>query len=345
MPEILERAEAQTTEALEPDAIEGPDENNRGRDPLALAVYSATPGSTIQSNIEAITAKVEAMLADIGEWEINDDESYREAKRTRAEIRKAREAIDAERRRLKDLYEAPLREFEAQVKRATGPLTDADMRFKGRIDEYESRLTVKRRNFLRDHYEELAPDLAELVPFERFIHIRGTKGARGDCVWLRRSMNEIKARDEMEAALLKVAKEWDAIGASCTSTEERTRVQSYYAESLDAGAALTRLKADREREETIKRQREEEAAWRARQAQSAQRPQETSQKPTSSNKPTNAQEPRSVEPARNGAVSEPVCIWRITLDVFRSGTRSQMVAIGKALKELGLTGGHITKEG
>lgn len=254
-------------QALEPDVIEAPEQTAGGR-VLDLAIYESQPGGAIRSNIDDIVASVESMLDELGTWDVVDEETYRAAKETRTQIRKTRTVIDNERRRLKDLYEGPLRAFEAQVKRATGPLGIADLNFKKKIDEYESRLAADRKKLLAERYEELSPDFANVVSFDKFLELRAPRGRRGDdFVWLRRTTPEYKALADLESVLLSVIKEWDALGTQCANMQELDQIRSYYTDTLDVGAALTRLKGDRDREELIRQQREAEQEWLERQRQ------------------------------------------------------------------------------
>lgn len=338
-----------TERAVEPDVIETPDEQESkgGGGSLALAVYEAVPGSEIKTNIEAIIARVDQLLAEIGDWDLDSPQHYRDMKATRTEIRKVEAAIEGERKRLKDEYTRPLRAFEEQVKRATGPLKEADKRFKQKLDEYDERLAQKRREFLSDAYYDLAPDFTDLVPFEKFLDLRGERGARGDLVWLRKSVNEIKARDDMERAVLAAVTEYDALAANCRDEDERIRIKSYYADTLDTATALTRLKADREREEEIRRQEEADAKWRAEmEAQRARADAEREEAERAQQTLSEAQPP-APEPAPEPPAQpewESVHRWHIRLDAHIEATRSQVLALAQILKDNGLTGGTIEKE-
>lgn len=336
-----------TEQAVEPDVIETPEseETPGGGETLALTIYEATPGGEIRSNIEGIIKQVQDLLSGLSAWDITNGELYQEAKRTRADIRKLQATIDGERKRLKDLYERPLRAFEDQVKRATGPLKEADKEFKAKLDEYEEREANRRREFLASYYYDLAPDFAELVPFDKFLELKGERGKRGgDFVWLRRSVNEIKARDEMEKALLHIVKEMDALGKNARDDDERVRLKSYYAEHLDVSEALTRLTEDRERQETIRRQEREEAEWRAQQAAMAAQA-ATQREEAEQPAPMAAYEPPQPEPApQPQPEAEPVCKWHVVLDAHIEATRSRMVELAQLLKANGLTGGKIERE-
>lgn len=310
--------------ALEPDVIETPEqteepEQQNGGRVLDLAIYEAHPGGAIRTNIDDIVESVESMLDELGTWDVVDEETYRAAKETRAHIRKTRNVIENERRRLKDLYEGPLRSFEAQVKRATGPLGIADLNFKKKITDYEARVASQRKEVLAQHYEELSPDFAALVPFDRFLDLRAPRGSRGnDFVWLRRATPEYKALSELEGTLLGVVKEWDALGARCSNPQELDTLHAYYAETLDVGLALTRYQEDREREETIRQQRVAEQEWLESQRQDQEKVNQSVQS--------------------SALAPERVFEWTVTLRATVSGARR----LAEMLRGAGYTG-HITK--
>lgn len=341
---------------VEPDVVETPDEQDRGEGEqsqerpitLALAVYEAKPGGDIRTNIEDIISSVQELLADNQVFDIKNADDLRCAKAMRADVRKARKAINDEAIRLTDLYERPLRDFKMKVKQATGPLDLTDQAFKDAIDAYDRQLQARRRQFLSDYYCELAPDIANLVPFERFLEIRGEKGARGDVTWLRTSMGEMKARDAMEAELAKVAQDWSALGVEANGDkDELDHLHAIYSECLDYGETLKRRSLERQREEQIRQQREAEEAWMAQQAAQAPSfddlpddspaPQQATQAP--------APQPESQpEPAPAPQPSAPAAFkWHITLDTYITATVDEAKALGALLKANGLTGGHITR--
>lgn len=336
---------------IEPDVVETPDdEQEQGEgvqqpapaQTLALAVYEATPGGDIKTNIDDIIHGVQELLADNKAFDIQDAAGLRYAKAVRADIRKARKAINDQWIDIKDQYERPLRDFQIKVKQATGPLDLADTSFKEAIDAYGRRLQGERERFLADYYEDLAPDIAELVPFKRFIQIRGEKGARGDVTWLRTSMGEIKARDAMEAELVKVAEEWTALGGEANGDQgELDRLRAIYAECLDYGETLKRRSMERQREQQIRKQREAEEAWKA-QAQ-AQSGQQSETPPPFDDLPfTTPGEAPEPEPAPTPEPAQAIR-WHVTLDSYITATVDEAKALGALLKANGLTGGHITR--
>lgn len=328
---------------VEPDVVETPDESERGegerapRAPqtLALAVYDATPGGDIRTNIEDIIAGVQDLLADNRAFDIENADDLRCAKAMRADVRRARKAINDEYLRLKGLYERPLLEFQAKVRQATGPLDQTDQAFREAIDAYGRRLRDRRREFLADRYEELAPDIAALVPFDRFMELRGERGARGDYTWLRASMGEIKASDAMEAELAKVAQDWTALGAEANGDRaELDHLRAIYSECLDYGETLKRRSLERQREDEIRRQRAEDEEWAAKMA---------GQAPAFDDLPEAGTGGSGFLPQPSFTPEAPVLRWHVTLDAYIEATLDEARALGALLKDNGLTGGHITR--
>ncbi len=323
-------------QALEPDSIEAPGILTGDRGSLALMVYSPEPGQagglTIRSNIDDLVVKIQRMLDAVGDWDVDDADSYRQAKHTRSDIRAAKALIEGERKRIKNLYEKPLRDFERAVKRATGPLDEADKRFKEKLEAYEANMQRARRSALAAHYAELAPDLAEIIPFERFLELRGERGARGDLVWLRRTTDDYAAQQALEAALKAILADWTAIDAQATTPEDADRLRSYYAQTLDLGEAIRQLTADQEREGQIRAQREAEARWREEMERHSSIAPAPAPEPEPEPAPTPLPEP------------EPVYSWHITLDAHIKATRAQAREIASTFSKIGLRGGRIARE-
>ena len=297
---------------VEAEVIEGPTSE--------LAVYEAEPGTPIRSNIAAVKAWVDAQLETYAVPCIEDEEGYRQAKRDRTALRKMGAAVDAERKRIKDLYTAPLAAFEAQVKEVTAPVKALDAQMKAAIDAYEAAQADSKMARLQAFYEDLAPDLAlplegcarALVPFERIA----------DPSWRNRGTNEVAAQNAIGVAvqrLAKMEKEVDGMGLA-----HAAEAKAAFWEALDPMAAFRR---DRELTEQEQRQAALEAERRAREeaAAAAQAAPEPQTEPPMGVEPqqaeTAAQEPPERPEAAPGVVFEEA--FDVTVDYY-AVTRSQM---------------------
>lgn len=191
---------------------------------------------------------------------IADEPGYNRAKKERAAIRKVRGEIDAERKlRLREVEDA-LKALKEQVKEVTGPLDDADRAYKAALDEWDALKREERARALAQEYEDMAPALADMLPYERMAAIADPEGR-----WLLRSVGDKAAVDLMAAAAQRVVADYETVAALDMTDEERTEVRAEFFRTLDLPAAIRHandLRAERERIaafEEERRQREEEA--------------------------------------------------------------------------------------
>ena len=203
---------------------------------------------------------------------IADEPGYNRAKKERAAVRKVRGEIDAERKlRLREVEDA-LKALKEQVKEVTGPLDDADRAYKAALDEWDALKREERARALAQEYEDMAPALADMLPYERMAAIADPEGR-----WLLRSVGDRAAVDLMAAAAQRVGADYGTVAALDMTDEERTEVRAEFFRTLDLPAAIrhaNELRAERERIaafEEERRQREEEARRAAERAEEERR--------------------------------------------------------------------------
>lgn len=191
---------------------------------------------------------------------IADEPGYNRAKKERAAVRKVRGEIDAERKlRLREVEDA-LKALKEQVKEVTGPLDETDREYKRLLDEWDAAKREERARALAQEYEDMAPALADMLPYERMAAIADPEGR-----WLLRSVGDKAAVDLMAAAAQRVVADYETVAALDMTDEERTEVRAEFFRTLDLPAAIRHandLRAERERIaafEEERRQREEEA--------------------------------------------------------------------------------------
>lgn len=191
---------------------------------------------------------------------IADEPGYNRAKKERAAVRKVRGEIDAERKlRLREVEDA-LKALKEQVKEVTGPLDETDREYKRLLDEWDAAKREERARALAQEYEEMAPALADMLPYERMAAIADPEGR-----WLLRSVGDKAAVDLMAAAAQRVVADYETVAALDMTDDERTEVRAEFFRTLDLPAAIRHandLRAERERIaafEEERRQREEEA--------------------------------------------------------------------------------------
>lgn len=196
--------------------------------------------------------------------EITTDRAYKDAKESRASVRKDAAALDAERKAMtRDLDDA-LKRFRSEVKGMIEPLTDLDEAYKAAIGAYEERWAQQRRLELLEAYEEYAPDLMPLVPLDRLTEKWGCERGRA---WLNRSTNVVAAQGALRAAIDQVAADERALqGAVDPEDLEAAKAELFH--TLDLGAAMRAAQLRAEQRERVRaleeeRRRREEESRRA----------------------------------------------------------------------------------
>lgn len=190
--------------------------------------------------------------------EIHSEDEYAAAKKARTEVRRLRDDIDNTRKvKLREVEDA-LKALKEQVKDVIAPLDELDRGYKAALDAYDEARAYQRGLDLAKAYEDMAPALADMLPYFRLAELADPEGR-----WLLRTVSDDKARELMEHAASKAVEGYEAIGAMNLAPEDATAVRAEFFRTLDLASAMARateLKAERERI----------AAFEAERAQAAQ---------------------------------------------------------------------------
>lgn len=139
-------------------------------DPTSELAVSYTP-AVIDDNLAAVEAWVESQVAPYrgAVIEYGDDGRRADARKAMSDLNKMKKTIEADRRRIKDAYTAPLREFERRVGDIIGIIDGA----RGEIDRQfkagEKAFKDARRSALQEEYEAVAGPVAALIPLDAII--------------------------------------------------------------------------------------------------------------------------------------------------------------------------------
>ena len=210
----------------------------------------------VVSNVEAVKAWVDGELAKYGAFEIPDEDSYKTAKAQRASVRKLKIIVDSERKRVKKVYERPLKDFEAQVKTITEPIDKLDAEIKDQINQFDKKCQQNQYDQLAEYYSELSGILADSLSFDQLSSILDPGG-----FWLRRS-NFIKAESEISVAVNKIAHTLGVIDNMECSKEEKTDLKADYLSCLDLVEATQRMQKRRDSRERAERLEEDQRQLR-----------------------------------------------------------------------------------
>lgn len=251
-------------------------------------------------------ARADAALERYQPAPIADEAGYGRAKKERTAVRKVRGEIDAERKlRLREVEDA-LKALKEQVKEVTGPLDEADREYKRLMDEWDAAKREERAATLAREYEDMAPALADMLPYGRMAQLCDPEGR-----WLLRTVSDAKALELMQQAAQRVVADYETVAALDMTDDERTEVRAEFFRTLDLPAAIRHanaLRAERERIAQFEAERRAaEEAERERAAEAARAAQEAAQERPAPDahdaqeRPTDA--PSAPEPRPMGAMT------------------------------------------
>lgn len=253
--------------------------------------------------------------------EIVDDADYKRSKTDRASVRKDADTIEREGRALVASAEKTIKDFKAGIKEAVDSLRGIDAEYAERIGAHEQAWRDARMAELRGEYEDYAPSLAELVPFEMLVQRYGSERGRA---WQNRSTSIVAAKKALCEACDDIADGERDIDALVADEADRNEVKALYFETLDLHRATTRAREMREQRERVAELERQRAEWAAQAAACAARLPETAEA---------HEECPDYVPA---AVAGPEA--RSWVVIVPSATRPQMQSLAEALKALGLRG-------
>lgn len=153
-----------------------------------------------------------------------------EMKTCRADLNRIIKEVEDERKAIKKMYNEPLKAFEAKVAEMLEPVRKSEELLAGGIKAIEASRKELRRQSLEGEYEIFAPALVPVVPFDRILAINPK--------WLNASYNGVKATEEMEDAVAKIARDWDALKKQAHTLPFYQEAEAAFFRTLDLGAAL-----------------------------------------------------------------------------------------------------------
>lgn len=213
------------------------------------------PMSGLDVLVSDITDEAQRLAAEYQPREITSEEDFKQSKRERTGARKD---IAALKQRYTDAMRAikdAVSEADARAKAALSPLDAIQAEYKRENDAYLDRWRLERCAVIAEEYQDFAPDLVPLVPFDRLLRRFGQEKGKQ---WDARSLSEAQAIAAMQKAVETIAQDERAIDAYECDDDEKTYMKADYFETLDLSYAFRRMqerKAQRDRVEMLERER------------------------------------------------------------------------------------------
>lgn len=208
--------------------------------------------SEIQWNYEEVKAWVTSRVEEYKNIAYTED-AVKDMKQDRAELNKAKTAIENERKRIKKLCLEPYERFEHQVKEVTGLIDEPIGLIDGQLKEIEE----KRRQQKQKDIEELF----ETIGFQDFIVLERIM----DPKWLNATVSLGKIEEQMKNILFKVGTEVATISSLPEFSFEALEI---YKKTLDLNQAIAegqRLAEIQKKKQQYEEEQKRIAAEKARQ--------------------------------------------------------------------------------
>lgn len=208
-------------------------------DEIVVAGY--TP-AVIEFDVDAAKERLREIMATTGYEMLTPDvvaaTDTKTAKSLRASLNAMSTELNDARKAIKREYNKPLAKFEGQIKELDEMIQEPKRLLDATIKEREEAEKEERRAALEATYEEFAPALVPVVPFERVLDPR----------WLNKSYGEVKAENALTEKVAKLAKDRDHLMSANLRVPDETMAEFY--RTLDVSAALA---YDKERAEELDR--------------------------------------------------------------------------------------------
>ena len=208
----------------------------------------------IDIDMDAVEESVRGMLADYDGLTPESAQAMtaKEAKACRADLNRISKQLNDARKAVKKVYNEPLARFEARVREIDAIIAKPKELLDARIKDEEQRERAERYEALMHVYEDYAPALVDVVPFERVF--------KGHEKWLNKSYGLSKAEEELTEVVGAVASDLEALqGMGLHYPEEAQRT---FFETLSLRQAVNDDKARYEQQRRIDAMREEVEANR-----------------------------------------------------------------------------------
>lgn len=210
------------------------------------------PG-VLDANFGVLEANVDRILADYEGWEPSADSSddVEQCARTRKYLNGLAGEIDERRKAVKREYTKPLAEFEARANHVRDRIKEVSARLQDVEKRADEARRLKKRLELVDEYEEIAPVLFPVVPYDRIA----------DPKWLNKQPGVEACKRELAERVAKVAADLEVLRGLDLPFADQAEMRFF--DTLDLGQATAwsaKLVADKEKLDRLK---EEQAAMRA----------------------------------------------------------------------------------
>ena len=218
------------------------------------ALIAVTQLPVIEERLREVKATVEAAVAEAKSLVATEDTSQA-VKTRRAELNKQFEALEKQRKAVKEQIMAPYNQFEKVYKECiSGPFTDADKSLKATVDSFQNEVKEKTLQKLKDYYAELcAAERIDWLPFMRAMEIGNIKVGMTDA----KKSNPQALKDKLANVVATVA----VAISDIQKMDDSAEIMAEYKITLDVGKAVANVQERKRKVQEEKEAAEKRKEW------------------------------------------------------------------------------------
>lgn len=258
----------------------------------------------VKEQIEQAVAEAESMVCTA--------ETVQAVKSRRAELRKQFEALEEQRKAVKNAVMAPYNDFEAVYRECVAePMKRGDAALKAAVDDFEGELKKRCEESAREYFAELATvcNVSDFLTWADVTRLGNIKISMADAT----AKTPRKLREAIKAVVERVDRDADTI----QGMDDAVEIMAEYKTLFDVGASVAAVQSRKRRIAA-----EKEAAEARKAAQEAQQ--------AAVERVDAVAPPEVLTPAK-----EPEKLYTITFTI-RNVTRAQALAVREYLKSEGI---------
>lgn len=247
------------------------------------------------------------------------EENIKEAKDTRANLNKFKEAIETRRKEIKALCLKPYNDFEAKIKELTKLIDEPILAIDTQIKNFDNQRIEAKRVDITDFYNSVIGDLSDILPLDKIFNQK----------WLNATFKMTNIQKEITETIGKVNGNLAVIVDLKLDPELELQVKDKYIQTLDFGLAM----AEKTRLENLKK------AFKEREEQNATINQEETE-PALNEQETTAELTNEVQAEKVTPISSPTINY---IEFWARGTKAQLTELAEFMKNKGIEYGGIKK--
>lgn len=220
----------------------------------ATSLIAVTQLPVIEERLREVKATVEAAVAEAKSLVATED-TIQAVKTRRAELNKQFEALEKQRKAVKEQIMAPYNQFEKVYKECiSGPFTDADKSLKATVDSFQNEVKEKTMQKLKDYYAELcAAERIDWLPFMRAMEIGNIKVGMTDA----KKSNPQALKDKLANVVATVA----VAISDIQKMDDSAEIMAEYKITLDVGKAVANVQERKRKVQEEKEAAEKRKEW------------------------------------------------------------------------------------